>query len=251
MVRIGRLMHQFEFVDGSSGNISARVGPERVLVTPSGLPKGFLKPEHMIAVNMDGLPAAEQTPVASELNPTSELPMHMECYRQRDDVNGVVHAHPIFSVALSIAGVPLDECIIPEAVVILGTVPTTPYSNPASEENRQAISGLIGSHDAIVLKYHGTLTVAHDVGAAYYKLETLEHSARIIAMARMLGGAPPLPPEQVIKLIDARDKAGYSRPGDAEEFCEHCNICHPSDQHTDRDRLIQSVKEDVIRALRS
>lgn len=251
MVTIGKMMHQKEFVDGSSGNISARVGSERILVTPSGLMKGFLKPEQMIAVNMEGQVTEDQSSAARELKPTSELPMHLECYRQRPDVNGVVHAHPIYSVALSIAGVPMSECVIPEAVIILGTVPTTPYANPSSEENRQAILRVVGSHDAILLQYHGSLTVAKDVWGAYSKLETLEHSARIIAIARMLGEANPLTKDQVVKLIETRNKVGYARPEDEQDFCDHCGVCHDSDQHTDLNALVRSVKKDVMDVLRS
>src|SRR5690349_5782407 len=172
IVRVGRWLHENEYVDGASGNISARLGPDRLLATPSGLPKGFLEPEQLIIVNMSG----ELISGAPGLKPTSELRMHLEAYRRRPDVNAVVHAHPITSIALSIAGISLAECVIPEAIVILGLIPTTPYATPSSEENRRAISEVIISHDAIILQYHGSLTVGRDVMEAYMRLETLEHT---------------------------------------------------------------------------
>ncbi|MEK6573664.1 MAG: class II aldolase/adducin family protein, partial [Chloroflexota bacterium] len=184
IVRIGKLMHQFEFVDGTSGNISARLGPDRILATPSGLAKGFLAPEQLIIVDMDGNLVP---PALPGLKPTSELLMHLEAYRQRPDVNGVVHAHPITSVALSIVGIPLTDCVIPEAVVLLGAIPTTPYATPSSAENQRAISELVKTHDAIVLAYHGSLTVGPTVWDAYLRLESLEHTAKIIGQAHMLG----------------------------------------------------------------
>lgn len=230
IVRIGQLLHTRDLVDGSAGNISARLGPDRLLCTPSGLAKGFLEPDDLIIIDMDGRLVAGRP----GRKPTSELAMHLEAYRRRPDVNGVVHAHPITAVALSIAGVSLAECVIPEAIVFLGLVPTTPYATPSSEENRRAISDVIISHDALVLQYHGSLTVGRDVMEAYFRLETLEHTAKIIALSKLMGGGPPLPPEQVTKLIATRDALGLGRPADAEEFCLACGVCHVDGRHQPR-----------------
>src|SRR3990172_2522265 len=230
IVRVARLMHANEFVDGASGNLSARLDADHLLATPSGLAKGFLEPEQLIVVDLRG----ELARGLPGLRPTSELLMHLEAYRRRPDVNAVIHAHPITSVALSIAGVSLAECVIPEAVVILGLVPTTPYATPSSEENQRAISEVILGHDALILQYHGTLTVGRDVMDAYLRLETLEHTAKIVALAKVLGGGPPLPPEQVTKLLQSRKEVGFSPPGDEEEFCIACGVCHPLGKHSPR-----------------
>ena len=246
IVRVGRLMHQQEFVDGASGNLSARLPDGNLLATPSGLAKGFLEPEDLLVLD----PAGKVVEAAPGLKPTSELLMHLETYHQRPDVGGVIHAHPITSVALSIAGVSLAECVIPEAVV-LGAIPTAPYATPSSEENRQAIRDLIVGHDAIILQYHGTLTVGQDVWDAYLKLETLEHTAKIIAASRLLGGGPALPPEQVAKLLQTRREWGLGRPGDDEEFCLACGVCHLPERHviSDEDRLVREIAAQVRRAL--
>jgi L-fuculose-phosphate aldolase len=227
---IGQLMHQFQYIDGASGNISVRLDNERILATPSGLAKGFMEADQLIIVDMDGHKVGGTT-ANRDLQPTSELLMHLEAYKQRPDVMGVVHAHPPTAVALSIAGISLQKCTIPEAIVILGLIPTTPYATPSSAENRDAISSLIISHDAILLAYHGSLTVGPDVWTAYLRLESLEHSAKILYMVEQLGGGPPLPPEQVQKLLDIRERLGFSRPGDSELYCEHCGVCHPKDTH--------------------
>ena len=222
--QIGRLMYQNGTIDATSGNISVRLGPDRILATPSGLAKGFMAPDQLIIVDMDGNRVGPTTPANAHLQPTSELLMHLECYRQRDDVNGVVHAHPPTAVALTIAGVGFDDCVVPEALVILGVIPTTPYATPASAENRDAIRHLITEHDAIMLAYHGSLTVAADVWNAYLRLETLEHTAKIMYMAHQLGRVQPLPPEQIEKLIAMRQKMGLSRPGDDQRFEAHYGI---------------------------
>jgi len=265
IVRVGRLMHTRDLVDGTAGNISARLGPDRLLATPSGLAKGFLEPDDLIVVDQAGKLAAGRP----GLNPTSELAMHLEAYRRRPDISAVVHAHPITTVALSIAGVSLAECVIPEAIVFLGLVPTVPYATPSSDENRVAIAGVIGDHDAIVLQYHGTLTVGRSVTEAYQRLETLEHTAKIIALSRLLGGGPPLPPEQVSKLLAARQALGLERPGDKEAFCVACGVCHPAGEHQvpgtgrsggvqpawddqavdEEERLVRRIAEQVRQAL--
>jgi len=147
----------------------------------------------------------------------------------------------------------------------LGLVPTTPYATPSSDENRRAISEVIVSHDALVLAYHGSLTVGRDVMEAYFRLETLEHTAKIIALSKLLGGGPPLPPEQVTKLLAARDNLGLGRPDDAEDFCRACGVCHPRGRHqpcpapaprawddtaaNDEDRLVRLIADRVRQTL--
>lgn len=251
---IGRLMHQFQYIDGASGNISARLDDERVLATPSGLAKGFMEPEQLLVVDMDGNKVGPATAANRELRPTSEILMHLEAYKQRPDVVGVVHAHPPTAIALTIAGVSLQKCTIPEAIILLGMVPTTPYATPSSPENRDAIRDLIKNHDAIMLAYHGSLTVGPDVWTAYLRLESLEHTAKILYQVEMLGGGPPLPPEQVRKLLETRRQMGLGRPNDDELYCEHCGVCHLPDQHiestADTSHLEAIIRAHVQKALR-
>lgn len=231
IVHIGQLLHQMGMIDGASGNISARLGPDRILTTPSGLAKGFMSPQKLIVINMDGEKVGPDTSHTRHLRPTSEMLMHLEAYRQRPDIGGVVHAHPPTTIALSIAGIDLQRCQIPEALVILGIVPTTPYATPSGPENQRAISNVIREHDAIVLRYHGSLVVGKDVWDAYLKTETLEHTAKIVYMVEQLGGGEALPPHQIDKLIRLRQDMELGRPGDKGRFCEVCGACHVDEQH--------------------
>ncbi len=222
---IGELMHRNGYIDGASGNVSARLDANHILATPSGLAKGFMSPEQLIIVDMAGERVDTPTPANVHLRPTSELLMHLECYRQRDDVQGVVHAHPPTAVAMTIAGYDFGGCLIPEMVVILGIIPTAPYSTPSSAENRDAIRGLISEHDALMLAYHGSLTVAKTVWDAYLRLESLEHAAKILYMVEQLGGPKAaISPDQVEKLIAIRERLGLSRSGDAERFYTACGV---------------------------
>ncbi len=215
---IGRLMHQKNFIDGSAGNLSARLDDGRVLATPSGLAKGFMSPDQLIVVDLDGERVDTPTAANADLRPTSEVLMHLECYRQRPDVGGVVHAHPAYCIALTLIGYNFSHAVIPEAVVLLGAVPVTPYATPSGPENRDAIRGLIGQHDAILLAHHGSLTAAATVWDAYLLLETLEHTAHILYLAEQMGGPRALPPHQVAKLLAMRELMGLAREGDAARF---------------------------------
>lgn len=250
IVEIGRQLHRNQLVDGTSGNVSVRLGSDRILTTPSGIAKGFLHPDDLIVVDMAGHKAGLQAPRARDLHPTSELPMHLEAYRQRPDIGGVVHAHPPTTIALSISGVSLERCQIPEAVVVLGLVPTTEYATPSSAENRHAISQLIRQHDAIVLRYHGSLVVGQNVWEAYLKTETLEHTAKITYMVERLGGGEPLRSDQVEKLVQMRREMGLARPGDTERFCEVCGACHVDGKHVLDDEALEAhIRQSVRKQL--
>lgn len=215
---IGQLMHRNQYIDGAGGNISGRLDNGHILTTPSGVAKGFMTPDQMIVVDLAGQRVSVST-AHEPLRPTSELLMHLECYRQRPDIGGVVHAHPITAIALTIGGYELHSCLIPEVIVLLGVVPTLPYATPASDENIGLIGKLIHQHDALMLAYHGSLTVAKTVWDAYLRLENLEHNARIICAVQQLGGSRTrLEREQVDKLLSIRERLGLMRPGDREAF---------------------------------
>ncbi len=220
--RVGQLMYRQGYVDGAAGNISARLDDDRILMTPSGLALGFLDAEQLIVVNLAGERVDEPSEANAHLRPTSESAMHLECYRQRDDVNAVVHAHPPTAVALTLVGYDFQQCIIPEMVVLLGMVPTAPYSTPSSQENSDAITNLIREHDAIMLSNHGSLTVAKSLWDAYLMLESLEHSATILHRALQLSGdLKAIPPEQIEKLVAYREQFALLRPGDRERFARY------------------------------
>lgn len=224
IVKIGRLLYEKDFICASDGNISVRLGHDRLLITPSGLHKGFMEPEQMLVVDEAGRPRGPRTAANRHLKPTSELPMHLEAYRQRPDVQAVVHAHPPITVALSIAGVPMDECLLPEVIVMLGLIPTTPYATPSSEENVHAIRDLITRHDAIILQRHGSLTVGDSLMQAFMRLETVEQNARIAFMLAQLGARNPLAPDQVQKLVQMRQEMGLSHAGEAAAFAARYGV---------------------------
>jgi len=220
MVRIGRLMWERGYVVAADGNLSARLGPDRLLATPSGLSKGFLSAEGLVALRLDGEPVPSYRGRGQK--PSSEILMHLEVYRQRPDVNAVVHAHPPAATAFSIAGVTLARCILPEVVVTLGGIPTAEYATPGTAEVPDSISQAIQEHDAIILAHHGSLTVGLTLWDAYQRLEKVEQAAQITLIARQLGQAKALPPEAVNKLMGQR-REWLRRQG--RDACLGCNVC--------------------------
>jgi L-fuculose-phosphate aldolase len=231
IVRVCQLMYDKGFIWASDGNVSARLSRNRILITPSGLHKGFLRPDQILLVNERGERLSATTAANRHLKPTSELPMHLEAYRRRPDIGAVVHAHPPITIALSIAGISMAHCLLPETIVFLGTIPTTEYATPSSEENVRAIRDLIVNHDALILQRHGSLTVGQDPMQGYMRLETMEQNARVAFMLAQLGVHSPLPPDEVRKLLELRRQLGLNHPGEEAEFCELCGVCHPGDNH--------------------
>jgi L-fuculose-phosphate aldolase len=202
-----------------------------LLITPSGLHKGFLERDQILIVDEEGQRVGGYATANRRLKPTSELPMHLEAYRQRPDIQAVVHAHPPISIALSIAGIPMTDCLLPEVIVFLGIVPTTAYATPSSEENVRAIRELIGRHDALILQRHGSLTVGDSPMQGFMRLETVEQNARVGFMLAQLGVRSPLAPAEVQKLLRQRQQMGLCREGEAELFCVTCGVCHEGHSH--------------------
>ena len=214
IVEIGRRLWERGYVAANDGNISARVG-DRIVVTPTGLSKGFLKPDDMVVVSMSG------DKLSGGADPTSELPMHLAVYGARADVNAVVHAHPPKATGFAVAGVPLAQCVLPEVILSLGEVPLAGYATPSTEEVARAVAEFIPKHNAILLSNHGALTLGPDLTAAYYRMETVEHFAEITLAARALGGPSPLSSDDVRKLLSVREKLGLSEPAE----CSDCGAC--------------------------
>lgn len=195
---IGKRVWQRGMASANSGNISARLDGETVLITPTLVSKGFMRPEQLLAVDLAG------EVLRGEGYPTSETPMHLRLYRERGDIGGVVHAHPPMATAFAVAGKALDLHLIPEAVLFLGEIPLVPFHLPGSAELAESIVPYLERHDAVLLQNHGVLCWGSDVEQAYHRLETAEFSATITFYAQLLGGAKEIPAEPLEGLLAAR-----------------------------------------------
>jgi len=197
IVECGRVAYERHLVTSNDGNISVRVGEERLLITPAGMSKGRMEVDDLLLLDLDGniLAAREGR------RPSSETPMHLEVYRQRPDVRAVIHAHPIFATTLTVAGFPFPNNVLPEVLLTLEKVPTTRYAIPSSHDDADAIRELIREHDALLLRQHGTLTIGADLEAALVALERIEHVAEVFWRAQMLGNVERIPLEAMVRLI--------------------------------------------------
>lgn len=257
VVRVCRMMWEKGFVAASDGNVSVRLGKQRLLTTPSGVSKGFLSAADVVLIDMDGNPVGSAARGAKPPKPSSEILLHLEVYRQRPDVEAVVHAHPPLAIAFTIAGISLTQCVLPEVIINLGSVPTTAYATPSSPEGPAVIRELIRCHDALIIDRHGSVTVGKSLFDAYMKLEKVEHLAHVTLAARQLGRVSELPPEEVRKLIAARRKslglpAEYEGPG-----CVNCGACGrtapggaEADGAVSEEELVRRVAEAVTRELK-
>jgi L-fuculose-phosphate aldolase len=262
MVRVGRLLWERGYVAATDGNLSARLGPDRLLVTPSGVSKGFLGASELVVIRPDGTPWGRSPYRGGGNKPSSEILMHLEVYRQRPDVNAVVHAHPPLATAFSIAGVSLARCVLPEVIVTMGGIPTADYATPGTPEVPESIRQAIRDYDAVILAHHGSLTVGDTLWEAYLRLEKVEHTAQITWAAQQLGRVQTLTPEAVAKLTEMR-REWLQRQG--RDLCEGCSVCLLGDEYhpklptaeepgramaSEEDEFVRRVALDVVQSLR-
>jgi L-fuculose-phosphate aldolase len=200
IVRYGRMLHERGFVAAMDGNLSVRLKDDQILVTPTGLSKGGMKPADMVIVNLEG------ERVSGRRNVTSEIGMHLLIYRTRRDVQAIVHAHPPTATGFAAAGIALTEPLVCEVVMGLGCIPLARYGTPGTSELAQTLEPYVPNYDAILMSNHGVVTYGDTLERAYMKMETVEHFAEIALVTHLLGRQQPLKQGEIEKLMLARTK---------------------------------------------
>jgi L-fuculose-phosphate aldolase len=206
IVEVGRRMYARGYTASNDGNISVRLGADRLLMTPKSVCKGFMTPDMMCITDLEG------RKLQGDRDPSSEMLMHLEVYRQRPDMQAVVHAHPPIATGFAVAGIPLDRAVLAEVLTTLGSIPIAAYATPSTSELPAAVRQYIKAHDGMLLANHGALTVGADLFAAYYKMETIEHFAKISLVARLLGRENLIAREEVERLQGLRGTYGIKAP---------------------------------------
>jgi L-fuculose-phosphate aldolase len=206
IVEIGRRMYARGYTASNDGNISVRLGTDRLLMTPKSVCKGFMTPDMMCITDLDG------RKLQGDRDPSSEMLMHLEVYRQRRDAQAVVHAHPPTATGFAVAGIPLDRAVLAEVLTTLGSIPIAEYATPSTKELPDAVRKYIKAHDGMLLANHGALTVGGDLYSAYYKMETIEHFAKISLVARLLGRENLISRDEVMRLQELRGSYGIKAP---------------------------------------
>ncbi|MFL6227725.1 MAG: class II aldolase/adducin family protein [Pyrinomonadaceae bacterium] len=216
IVRVGNLLYGRGYVVSSDGNVSVRLGDDRVLATPTQTSKGRMSEDSLALTDLEGKPLNDR-------RASSELAMHLLIYRERSDVRAVCHAHPPHGSAFAVAGLAIDQPILSEVILTLGCVPLAEYGTPSTDELTAAMLPLVKHHNALLMANHGAVAYGADVWQAFDRLETLEHTAKIAILSRALGGSRNLPPDAIEKLINVREEAGYL---DESARCQVCNYLH-------------------------
>src|SRR5438128_8444817 len=216
IVRVGKLMYERSYVVSSDGNVSVRLDDGRVIATPTMTCKGRTTEEMLAVTDLDGRDLNDR-------RASSELEMHLLIYRERPDVKAVCHGHPPHGTAFAVAGLAIDQPILSEVILTLGCVPLAEYGTPSTDELSKAMRPLLKHHNALLMANHGAVAYGADLWQAFDRLETLEHTAKIAILSRILGGSKNLPAEAIEKLINVREAAGYLGEG---ARCQACGYLH-------------------------
>lgn len=235
---VGRRIYQRGYVAANDGNISIRLDTERILCTPTGISKGFMAEDMLAICNMEGQQLAGQMKISSEIR------MHLEVYKLREDIRAVVHAHPPTATGFAVAGIELTQCVLPEVVIGLGGIPLADYGTPGGPDIVEPMKPLLREYDAVLMANHGVVTLGKDVMDAHFKMETVEHFAKIALVARQLGAVHTLNEQQVGDLIQLRQRFGVEgRPtcdlGASDVFNQMANETGQAD-------LIEEITRQVL-----
>jgi L-fuculose-phosphate aldolase len=252
---IGKRIYNRNMVAANDGNISVKLNEHEFLCTPTGVSKGFMTPEFICKVDKNG----NVLQANKGFKPSSEVKMHMRVYEKREDVTAVVHAHPTFATSFAIAGIPLTQPIMPEAVISLGCVPIAEYGTPSTMEIPDAVEKYLPYYDAVLLENHGALTYGGDLLSAYHKMESVEFYAELLYKSKMLGGPKEFNKEQIARLYEIRRQMGL--PGkhpadlcinakDGKTSCHSCGNCQTSENENGANaELIASITKKVMEQL--
>jgi len=213
IVEIGRVIYDKGWVAANDGNITVRMDQDRMMATPTGVSKGRMHVDDLIICDMQG------NKLEGRRERTSEVAMHLKIYELRPDVRSVVHAHPPFSTGYAAAGKPLNVALLPEVILVLGCVPLAEYGLPGTPALTDPLIPYIPKYDAILMGNHGVVSYGEDLLRAFFRMETVEHYAKIALVAELLGGAKVLPQIEVDKLFDSRTRYGVKARAGVERGC--------------------------------
>ncbi len=249
---IGKRIYDRGMVASNDGNISVKLNDNEFLCTPTGVSKGFMTPEYICKVDRNG----KVIQANGAFKPSSEIKMHMRVYKERPDVNAVVHAHPMYATGFAIAGIPLTQPIMPEAVIALGCVPIAAYGTPSTEEIPDAVSEHLQHFDAVLLENHGALSFSDSLLSAYHKMESVEFYAKLLYISKQLGGPKELSEAQVQRLYEIRRQFGMTGKHPA-NLCPNaksgkpsCHACGGNCSHSgDNKDLVAEITRKVLASL--
>ncbi len=213
---IGRRVYNKGFAAANDGNISIRVGENEVLCSPTMICKGFMTPDDICAVDLEG------NQIAGKKKRTSEILLHLTIMKERPDVKAVVHCHPPHATAFAVAREPIPQCVLPEVEVFMGEVPMAPYETPGGQAFADTVLPFLKATNTLILTNHGTVTFGKDLQDAYWKTEILDAYCRILLLAKQLGRVTYFSEGETRELLDLKQKLGFDDPRFHVEDCDLC-----------------------------
>ena len=257
---LGRRLWQREYVDGNGGNISIRVADDLVLCTPTLISKGFMKPEDMCLVDMEG------NQLLGTKKRTSEVLMHLQIMKRQPQAKAVVHCHPPHATAFAVAEILPPTCMIPEFEVFCA-VAIAPYRTPGTPEMGKLVADLADKHNTILMAKHGVVAWSHNgMEEAYWRMEIVEAYCRTITVTTQLGKTlTGFEPKYLKDILNIKKSLGFVDPRFGLKECE---LCDNSDwrpgvscavpakaepevsRDPDTEKLIQAITEQILAKLK-
>jgi len=213
---IGRRVYQKGFAAANDGNLSIRVGQNEVLCSPTMICKGYMTPDDICAVDLDG------NQIAGKKKRTSEILLHLSIMKARPDVQAVVHCHPPHATAFAVAGEPIPQCVLPEVEVFMGEIPLAPYETPGTQKFADTVLPFLKGTSCVILKNHGTVSFGKTIEEAFWKTEILDSYCRILMLARQLGRVEYFTQQQTNELLELKKRLGFDDP---RFYAENCDLC--------------------------
>jgi L-fuculose-phosphate aldolase len=238
---VGRWVHQRGFVAATDGNISVRLDARRILTSPTAISKGMMTPDDMVITDLQG------KKISGQRNASSELAMHLLIYKRRPDINAVCHAHPVTATGYAAAGLPLNKALVSEVVLALGCIPVARYGTPGTPELTEALEPLVPNYDAILMANHGVVTYGQDLLTAFFRMETVEHFARVALTTELLGKQVLLSGEDVEKLLAARARYGLTTAAQVGAQCPVTSDSADADRVTLTRAELESLIEEAVK----
>jgi len=213
---IGDRLYKKGFAAANDGNISYRISENEVICTPTLICKGFMKPEDLCVVDMDG------KQVSGRRQPTSEVKLHLAVMKARPDVKAAVHCHPPHATAFGVAREPVPQCVLAEVEMFIGNVPITKYAMPGSQEFADTVLPFVHKSNVMILANHGTVSYDETIEQAYWWTEILDAYCRVLMLARGLGRINYFTEPEAKALLEMKEKWGFQDP---RTQIENCDIC--------------------------
>lgn len=201
LIKFCHKVYEKGFVAAYDGNLSVRIDPNKILITPSGVCKGDLTEENLIEIDYNG------RPLSGSKKPSTEFKIHTLAYKNRKDVNAVVHAHPVNATALAAIGEGITQPIFPEVILSLGKVPLCKYGTPSTDQLPDSMLPHIEFAWALLLENHGAVSFGKNIEDAYFKMEKLEHASEVLIKAKSIGRVKTLPLQKLKELYDIAESA--------------------------------------------